>query len=305
MVPTLIGISIVVFMMVRFLPGSRRRRRLGENAAVSVEDRAKLRDQYKLSNSLPQQYWDWLKGVAHGDLGVSLISNRSVAKDLRHRIVPSVELGLMAMTVALLIAIPVGVISAVRQDTWLDYVARSGAIGFLSVPGFWLATLILVIPSRLWGWTPPLEYRDFTESPVQNLYKLAIPAGLVGLALVGTIMRLTRTQMLEVLRQDYIRTAYAKGLRQSTTIFRHALKNALIPVITVIGLQIPTLIGGIVIMETIFDIPGMGSYLFDATFRRDYPAIQGVNLVVAGFVLLSNLFVDISYSYLDPRIRYS
>jgi len=305
MVPTLIGISIVVFMMVRFLPGSRRRRRLGENAAVSVEDRAKLRDQYKLSNSLPQQYWDWLNGVAHGDLGVSLISNRSVAKDLRHRIVPSVELGLMAMTVALLIAIPVGVISAVRQDTWLDYVARSGAIGFLSVPGFWLATLILVIPSRLWGWTPPLEYRDFTESPVQNLYKLAIPAGLVGLALVGTIMRLTRTQMLEVLRQDYIRTAYAKGLRQSTTIFRHALKNALIPVITVIGLQIPTLIGGIVIMETIFDIPGMGSYLFDATFRRDYPAIQGVNLVVAGFVLLSNLFVDISYSYLDPRIRYS
>ncbi len=305
MIPTLFGISIVVFMMVRFIPGDVVDTILGEYGAADQELRQELRDQYDLNDSVVKQYGTWIGDIGQGDLGKSIISGRSVQGELRHRMVPSLELAAITVVLGLIIAIPIGIISATRQDTWLDYISRSTAIGFLAVPGFWLGTLVMTLPSRWWGWTPPLEYRDFTEDPVRNIYILIIPAMILALAFAGTVMRLMRAQMLEVLNQDYIRTAWSKGLRERTVISRHALKNAMIPVVTVIGLQVPVLIGGVVIVETIFGIPGIGSYLYQSILSRDYPIVQGVNLIVAVLVLASNLAVDVTYAYLDPRIRYS
>lgn len=305
MIPTLIGISIVVFLMVRFIPGDVVDTILGEYGAADQELREKLREEYNLNDSVVTQYGSWISDVVRGDLGDSIVSGRSVSGELRQRSVPSIELAVLTLILGIIIAIPIGIVSATRQDTWLDYIARSGAIGFLAVPSFWLGTLIVTLPSRWWGWTPPLEYRDFADDPVRNIYILIIPASILALAFAGTVMRLMRAQMLEVLNQDYIRTAWSKGLRERTVITRHALKNALIPVVTVIGLQIPVLVGGLVIVEQIFGIPGIGSYLFQSIGARDYPIVQGVNLAVAVVVLLSNLAVDVTYAYLDPRIRYS
>jgi peptide/nickel transport system permease protein len=215
------------------------------------------------------------------------------------------QLGLMAMIVGLMIALPVGIISAIRQDTAIDYVARSSAVAWLSIPSFWLGTLIIAYGGKLWGWAPPLTYKSFFESPTENLTITLLPALLLGAALSGTVMRLSRAQMLEVMRQDYIRTAWSKGLRERTIIARHAIRNAFIPVVTLVGLQVPVLVGGSVIVETIFNVPGIGRYLVTAIGQRDYPIIQGVNLVVATVIVVTNLVVDVSYSLLDPRVRYS
>ncbi len=305
MIPTLFGISVVVFMMVRFLPGSAIDTLVGDFSAASAELRQELRAQYSLNDSLPQQYVKWISGVLRGDLGESIIGSRGVSNEIQRRIVPSLELAGFALLFGLVIALPIGVIAAVRSDTWLDYIMRSSAIGFLSIPGFWLATLIITLPGRYWQWTPPLEYAPLTQDLGKNISVLIIPSLLVALSLSGAVMRLTRAQMLEVLHQDYIRTAWSKGLRERAVIARHALKNTMIPVVTIIGVQIPALIGGVVIMETIFGIPGIGSYLYGAIVARDYPIVQGVNLMVAAIVLFSNLAVDVAYAYLDPRIRYS
>jgi peptide/nickel transport system permease protein len=305
MIPTMIGISFVVFMMVRFLPGSAIDSLVGEYSAASPEIRQELRERYSLNDSIPSQYLSWMSGIVRGDLGDSIIGGRSVSGEIKTRIVPSLELALLAMTFGLIIALPIGIIAAVRADSALDYLTRSTAIAFLSLPGFWIATLLITLPSRYLQWTPPLEFAGITDDVGKNLSVLLIPALIVALSFAGSIMRLTRAQMLEVLRQDFIRTAWSKGLRERSVITRHALRNSLIPVVTVLGIQIPALIGGIVIMETIFGIPGIGSYLYGAISSRDYPIVQGVNLVVALIVLLSNLMVDVMYVYLDPRIRYS
>jgi peptide/nickel transport system permease protein len=305
MMPTMLGISFVVFMMVRFLPGSAVDLLVGEYSAASPEIRQELRERYSLNDSIPSQYFNWISGIVRGDLGDSIIGGRSVSGEIKTRIVPSIELAVLAMAFGLLIALPIGILAAIRADSWLDYITRSSAIAFLSLPGFWIATLIITLPGRFWQWTPPLEFAGITEDPVKNLSMLLIPSLIVALGFSGTVMRLTRAQMLEVLHQDFIRTAWSKGLRERSVITGHALRNSLIPVVTVIGIQIPALIGGIVIIETIFGIPGIGSYLYGAISSRDYPIVQGVNLVVALIVLLSNLCVDVMYAYLDPRIRYA
>ena len=236
-------------------------------------------------------------------MGDSLWQSTPVVDRLAERIPVTFELGLLAIIIGLSIALPVGVYSAIRQDTAGDYLARSFSILLLAIPSFWLGTMVVVIPSIYWGWSPEVSYIAFSEDPWGNLKQMLVPAAVLGAALSAVTMRMTRTMMLEVLRQDYIRTAMAKGLPERLVVVRHALRNAMIPVVTLIGLQAPLVIGGAVIIEQIFGIPGMGTLLLDAVNQRDYPIITGVFLVVGLAVMLINLVVDLSYGLLDPRVR--
>lgn len=272
---------------------------------MSEESRQEVRKELGLDKPIFQQYFIWMSHVLRGDLGTSLQTKVSVASELKNRLPVTAELGILALLLSLSVSLPIGVFAAIRQDTVLDYIARSGAIAFLSIPSFWMGTLVVVMPNKWWGWAPPIQYFDIWDNPTQNLYMLIIPAAILGMLLSGTVMRMTRAQMLEVLRQDYVRTAWSKGLRERTVITRHAIRNAFIPVITIIGLQIPILVGGTVILETIFGIPGMGRYLLFSIASLDYPVVQAVNLIVASVVILTNLAVDITYAYLDPRIRFA
>jgi len=243
-------------------------------------------------------------GILQGDLGDSLWSHRPILGEIASKIPISLELGIISMLTGLLIAFPIGIYSAIRQDTIGDYVGRSIAIFFMAVPGFWLATMLFVFPSKWWGWSPPVQYIPIGENFIENIKQFLLPGILMGMVMSGVTMRMTRTMMLEVLRQDYIRTAWAKGLRERVVVIRHALKNAMIPVITIIGLQLPVLIGGTVIMEQIFSLPGMGRFMVESLSSRDYAVISGINVMMATIILMSNLLVDLTYGWLDPRIRY-
>ena len=300
-IPTLFGVTLIVFSITRLLPGDVVNQITGENVA-SEAVKEDIRQALGLNRPLHVQYLSWLGGTLKGDFGRSLISDRPITEDLQRRLPVSAELGLMAMTMGLLVALPIGILSAVHQDSLFDQLARGLAVLALSVPAFWVGTLVVVLPSLAWNWAPPLEYHSLRTDPISNLYILFFPAAILGLALTGTTMRLTRAMMLEVLRQDYIRTARAKGLGERVVILRHGLRNASIPVVTVIGLQIPLLAGGTVVLETIFGIPGVGRQLFLAIQQRDYPVIQSINLVVAVVIVGSNIVVDVLYSYLDPRV---
>ncbi len=301
---TLLGVTIIVFGLVRLIPGQTVDIMIAEFAANDPGQREKLQEEYGVSGSILQQYGEWLGNVFQGDLGESLRNKRPVMGELGNRLPVTLELGTMGLIISLLIALPVGIISAIRQDTILDYVFRGGAIALLAIPGFWIAVIIITVGSTRFGWAPPLEYTGLLTDPLANVKIMWLPALILGLGLSGAVMRLTRTQMLEVLRQDYIRTAWAKGLAERTVIVRHALKNALIPIVTIAGLQIPILVGGTVILEQVFSLPGVGRYLVTSTQGRDYPVVQGVNLLIASVVILSNLVVDVTYAYLDPRVRY-
>ena len=216
----------------------------------------------------------------------------------------TLQLGLMGLIISQLIAFPIGIYSALRQDKWGDYISRSFAIFCISIPGFWLGTIVIVLPSIWWGYMPPIMLIRLTEDPIGNLKMFIIPAIIVGMAMAGMLMRLTRTMMLEVLRQDYIRTAWAKGLSERVITLRHTLKNALIPVITIIGLQAPILMGGTVIIEQIFSLPGMGRLILSATLHRDETLIGGIMFIFAAVLMLINLVVDLTYAYLDPRVHF-
>jgi peptide/nickel transport system permease protein len=227
-----------------------------------------------------------------------------VINEIKQRWPVTFELGILALLVTQIIALPIGIYSAIRQDSWGDYFARSFAIVCIAVPSFWLGTLVIVYPSRWWGYTPPVMYIPFNINPIGNLKMFIIPAIVLGMSGAGTNMRLMRTMMLEVLRQDYIRTAWSKGLREGIIVIRHALKNALIPVVTMIGYQLPVLVGGAVIIENIFNLPGMGRLLTDATSERDYPIVTAVVLIISLVLVFINLLTDLSYGFLDPRIHY-
>jgi peptide/nickel transport system permease protein len=300
---TIIGVSFIVFAILRMVPGGVENAILGEQA--TPEQFAALRHQLGLDQPIPVQYVTWLKGVLHGDLGSSLVTHRVIAGDIRDRLPVTIELGMMAMFVSILIAVPVGLIAAMRQDTMGDYVARSLSIALLSIPGFWIGTLVITFGARLFGYAPPLTYVSPWVEPFANLQIMIPPAIILGAGLSGAVMRLTRTQMLDVLRQDYIRTAWAKGLRERTLVYRHALRNAAIPVVTIIGIQVPILLGGTVILEQIFGVPGVGRYLITGVSQRDFPAIQAVILMLAVIVVITNLVVDLTYSFLDPRVKFS
>jgi peptide/nickel transport system permease protein len=302
-VPTLLGVSIVVFALVRLLPGDAASLQL-QDARSSAADEAALRAQLGLDQPTYLQYVTWLGTLLHGDFGRSYRSHQPVAQEIAARLPVTVELGAFALVIAAVVATTVGVISAVKQDTWTDYTARSMAIGLLAIPAFWLGTLVVTLPSVWWHWTPPLRYVTFAEDPLKNLSIVIVPAVILGLGLSGGLMRLIRTQMLEVLRQDFVRTASAKGLSEHSVVMRHALKNAFIPALTVLGLQVALLVSGTVVLESIFVLPGMGRYLLESVQQRDYPAIQGLNLVFATVIVLTNLLVDLLYGWLDPRVRY-
>ena len=253
---------------------------------------------------------DWMtgeprfNGLLQGSLGDSLFGGLTVRQRIIASLPVTIELGLIALVLGQLIALPVGIYSAIRQDTPADYAGRTIAIIGMATPNFWLGIMVMIFPAIWWGWAPPLQYISFTEDPLRNLGILIIPSVILGTALSAGMMRMTRTMMLEVLRQDYIRTARSKGLKDGVVIMRHAVKNALIPIVTLVGMQLPILVGGSVIMETIFNLPGLGGLLVSGLTERDYPIVSGVNLVFASVVLLSNLFIDLLYPYLDPRVRY-
>jgi peptide/nickel transport system permease protein len=302
-IPTLLVIMLAVFSIIRLLPGDIVRLMVAEQNYAA--DETALRRSLGLHEPVPVQFARWIGGVAKGDLGQSLWTRREISTELRQRFPATIELGVFAVIIGLLIAIPVGLISAIRQDTWLDYAGRSFAILLISIPGFWLATLLLVFPLIWWSWVPPLKYVAFLDNPWQNIQYFFWPSLLLGAGLSGITMRLTRNQMLEVLRQDYIRTAHAKGLRERGVIMQHALKNAMIPVVTVIGLQVGFVVSGTVIFETIFGIPGVGRFFFEAINFRDYPTVQATVLFIAIAIVMANLIVDVTYAMIDPRIRYN
>jgi len=306
-IPTLFLVTLIVFLSVRMIPGDVIDSMLsimGEESDLGIVDREYLERQLGFDKPLHIQYGIWVAGLFRGDLGESLWSQRDVRKILFGRLPVSFELGFMAIIFGTLIALPIGIFSAIRQDSIGDYAGRSVAILALSLPNFWVATMVIVFPSIWWRWTPPLRYIEFASDPPRNLGQFAIPAFIMGMHMSGRIMRMTRTMMLEVLRQDYIRTAWSKGLGEKLVVIRHALKNAMIPIVTLIGVIMPVMIMGGVILENIFNLPGIGSLLVKSISERDYPFISGINLLVATFILVINLLIDLAYSYLDPRLRY-
>jgi peptide/nickel transport system permease protein len=302
-VPTLLLVSLFVFAIVRAIPG--------DVVDMMLEqfqygrDAAELRQKLGLDRPLPEQYVRWVGRVVHGDLGQSLWTKRPAMQDLADRFPVTLTLSLLSIIVSLVVALPVGILAAVRQDSLADYAARSVAVGALSVPNFWLATLIVVVPSIYLGWAPNIgNFHPMGRNPVSYLSQFVLPALCLGITQSGVIMRMARGMMLEVLRQDYMRTAWSKGLADRAVVLRHGLRNAMIPIVTVIGGQMPFYFGGSIVMEHIFGLPGLGSFVLEAISRRDYPVIQAVNLFVALLVVLTNLVVDLSYGFLDPRLRH-
>ncbi len=322
-VPTLFFLSILVFLSVRFIPGDVidvMAARMEEEGTLAFEiDREALEQMLGLDVPVYVQYGRWIgvlptpdfvtreshfNGLIQGSLGESLMSTFTVEEKIRGRLPVTIQLGVMAIVIGLVIALPVGIYSAIRQDTAADYVGRTIAILGLATPNFWLGLMVVLYPAIWWGWSPAMELIPFAEDPLGNLGMFLLPSLIVGTASAAATMRMTRTMMLEVLRQDYIRTAWSKGLRERVVVLRHAVKNALIPVVTLIGLQLPILIGGSVIMENIFNLPGLGRLMVVALEDRDYPVVSGVNLFFATAVVLFNLLIDLLYSYLDPRVRH-
>lgn len=303
-VPTIVGLTVFVFLLLHLAIRTDTVELLLAQYGTSDPQLADtIREEFGLDNSLPEQYLRWVGNIAQGDLGSSFFTKRTVTSELANRLPTSIEVGIGALILTMLIAIPIGVISAVRQDSLTDYGLRGSAILIDAIPGFWTATLVLVFGSVWFGWAPPLQYKPLWEDPVANIKIVLLPMILLGLQPIGSMIRLTRTQVLEIVRQDYVRTARSKGLGTKAIYTRHVMRNALLPIVTVVGLQLPRLVAGTVIFEQIFGLPGVGRYLIDAIGRLDYPVIQAVNLVFGLTLVLSNLIVDVSYGWIDPRIR--
>lgn len=305
--PTLLGVSLIIFAIMRLLPGDVAlviATRGGEGTTTEQEVAA-LREQLGLTDPLPLQYLKFIGGLMRLDAGNSLWSGRPVMQELLSRLPLTLELAALAVAFSLVIAIPLGILSAVRQDTWADYLFRFVSIAGLALPNFWIGVLIILFLSLSFHWLPPLGYTDLFTDPAKNLQQLVWPALALGYRQAAVVSRMTRSAMLEVLREDYIRTAWAKGLEERAVLFRHALKNALLPVITLSSVQLGGLLGGAVIMETIFTLPGIGRLLIDSLAHRDYPMVQSIVVLLAFMVTFVNLVVDLLYAWLNPRIRYA
>jgi peptide/nickel transport system permease protein len=305
MIPTLFLVSLIVFIVIRLIPGNIVDLMASQYQYITKMDVDAIKQALGFNTPILTQYFHWIgRIILHGDLGNSLWTRLPVVSQIKDRWPVTLELGLMSIVIAQLIAIPVGIFSAIRQDTAGDYIARSIAVLFIAVPGFWIGTLVLVFPSIWWHYSPPIRLISFGNDPIGNLKMFIVPAIVLGMEMSGMTMRMTRTMMLEVLRQDYIRTAWSKGLRERVVVLRHALKNALIPVITIIGWQLPLLIGGTVIIENIFQLPGMGQLIMNATAQRDYTVVSSVLFLFAIVIMFINLLVDLTYGFFDPRLHY-
>src|SRR5712692_2236677 len=304
MIPTLVGVAILTFVIMRAVPGDIVALRY---AGSSVPESVIEQERHILGLDKPMwaQFVDWMSSIAHGDLGHSLWTGHSVVEEVGIRLPLSLELAVLATLFAVAIAIPLGVIAAVKQDTWVDYVIRVFSIGGLAMPSFWIGIMMVLVTLTVWGWAPPLVFTPVFEDPVANLLTLVLPAVSVGYRYSAVSMRMTRSTVLEVLREDYVRTARAKGLRETLVVVRHALRNALLPVVTVISLEFAFLIGGLVVTEQVFNLNGIGKLLVDAVAHRDYTLIQALVLLLASVFVLINFVVDMVYVVLDPRIRYS
>ncbi len=306
--PTLFFVTIVIFVIMRMVPGDIAELLVGDAASIPASEVQEqvdaIRAELKLDRSPIIQYFSWMTGLVQGDFGQSYWEKRPVSQILGERFPRSLELAIMTLILAMLWAVPLGVISAVKQNTWTDYVVRVISISGLSMPLFLTGILILYLLIRFFSWMPPLEFQDLMSNPYENFQQLIWPALAQAFYISAPITRLTRSQMLDVIREDYVRTARAKGLREQVVIYNHALRNALLPVVTFIGWWGGRLLGGIVIMEIIFGVPGMGTSLIDAVEHRDYPTVQAIVFVMAFVFLLLNLTIDLLYAWMDPRIRY-
>jgi peptide/nickel transport system permease protein len=304
MIPTLAGVAVLTFVIMRLVPGDIvALQYAGSTTPQSVID--EQRHILGLDKPMWAQFTDWMGQIAHGDLGQSLWTGHAVVEEIQIRLPLSIELAVIATLFAVVIAVPLGVIAAVRQDTWIDYVIRVFSIGGLSMPSFWIGLLMVLFTITVFDWAPPLVFTPITEDPVANLAGLILPAIAVGYRYSAVSMRMTRSTVLEVLREDYVRTARAKGVSESLVVFRHALRNALLPVVTVVSLEFAFLIGGLVVTEQVFNLNGIGKLLVDAVAHRDYTLIQSLVLLLAAVFVLVNFAVDMVYMVLDPRIRYA
>jgi peptide/nickel transport system permease protein len=302
LVPVLLGVSFLVFVMIHLIPGDVAQILLGVEA--NEQNTTVLREKFGLDKPVLEQYATWLGQAAQGNLGESFRSGKAIAPDVAKRVVVTLEVTVAATVVGWLIGIPLGIVAAVRQESFLDLGVRVIALLGVSIPGFALGTVLLLVLSLGFKWFPPVGYVHIWDDPLQALTSLALPAVTMGFGLAGSLMRMTRSSVLEVLRQDYIRTARSKGLSEKRVIFRHALRNAAIPIITVAGLQTGYLLGGSVITEELFSLPGLGRLTLTAINQRDYPVVQACILVIASAFVLVNLVTDLSYAAFDPRIQY-
>jgi peptide/nickel transport system permease protein len=309
MIPTVFFVTVIIFTTLRLIPGSVVDLMVDNYSAGigSVTASARLVIIHQLGMDVPiyEQYARWLGQIFHGNLGTAIWSQTPVINAIATRWPITFELGVLGIIMAELIALPIGIYSALRQNTWGDLVGRSFAILCIAVPSFWLATLVIVYPSIWWGYMPSMMLIKFTADPLGNLKMFIVPAIVLGMGMSGVTMRMTRTMMLEVMRQDYIRTAWAKGLKERIVVIRHALKNALIPIVTIAGQQLSVLVGGTVIIESIFGLPGMGQLIINSLNTRDYVTFEACLLLYSIVLVVINLIVDLVYSYLDPRIHYN
>ena len=304
-VPSLLGICVLVFLLLRLIPGDVVDQMLGAQNTITEGQRQSLRHFFGLDQPLPLQFWDWIRHIAVGDLGASFRTATPVTELILSRMPVTLELTLFSMLIGSAIGLSTGVVAAVWRNSPLDDGARVVSLFGLSIPEFWQGTMLLLITSLWLHWIPPVDYVAPWENPLRNLLTMLLPAVSLGTVLAANVTRMTRSAMLDVLSRDYVRTARAKGLVERTVMLRHALKNALIPVITVSGLQVGYLLGGAVIVEQVFTLPGIGRLLLDSIYGRDYPVVQGTVLVVAVAFVLVNLIVDLLYAVLDPRISYA
>lgn len=300
---TLFGVTLIVWGMINLVPGDIVAVLMGD-AGYTEEEAKKIEHELGLDRPLPVRYVEWVGNILQGDFGESIKSGRKVTDILENAIPVTLELTVLTLALSLGVGIPLGVYSAVRQDRVDDYAMRLFAIGGLSIPSFWIGTMVVVLPAIWWGWVPPLFYKKFQEDPWGNISIMIIPAAILGLHSAATLMRITRSSVLEVLREDYVRTARAKGLASLVVLRRHVLKNAMLPTLTILGGQVAFLISGAVVIETIFNLPGLGTTMVTALRNRDFPVITGVNLLVATSIVVINLVVDLLYRVFDPRIEY-
>ncbi|HZG36244.1 MAG TPA: ABC transporter permease [Gaiellaceae bacterium] len=302
LVPTLIGMSLIVFLMVRLLPGDIVDIFTAGDTTITDAQRHEIKEQLGLTGPLHVQYWEWASGAVRGDFGISYRNTTPVSETLIDAIPITLELVFLGLFIAVLIGVPLGVISAVRRDKGSDYVSRVAGLIGVSIPSFWLATLLLLFTSRVFGWVPQFSYVSPLDDPVENLKQFIMPAFAISVFTMAIVMRMVRATMLEVLNLDYIRTARAKGVPRRKVVFKHGLRNALIPVVTIVGFEVGVLMSGAAIVEIIFGLPGVGWNLLQAIFNRDYPLVQATAVLLATTFVVFNLLVDIIYSRLDPRI---
>jgi len=305
MLPTLFGVALVTFLLIRVIPGDVVELRYsGDRGAVSQEILDRERARIGLDQPIWKQFLTWITGVVRLDFGTSMWTGAPIWDEIKLRFTLSLQVAIMATIVAVVLAIPLGVLSALKQDTWIDYSVRIFSIAGLAMPSFWLGIVIILVMLVVFKWLPPMVYTPFWVNPVQNLAQLIWPALAVGYRYSAVATRMTRSAMLEVLREDYIRTARAKGLVQKLILSRHALKNAMLPVLTVVALEFAFLIGGLVVTEQVFNLNGIGLLFVQAVAHRDYTLLQALIMLVAGSFIVVNFLMDIAYAWLDPRIRY-